>query len=118
MVRGTGLVQPGTARHDHRRLQVTDRLAAAGERRHAADPGADAGGHAGLWRISVVQRGQRPAGAWPLAADGDHPEPVVRGESLPRVRRGGQAEDITLLRLGRLRYGRTATDRKLVGMGK
>ncbi len=48
----------------------------------AADPGQDAGRHAGQRRIAVLQRRQPAARARPLDADDHHPQSVVGGEGL------------------------------------
>ena len=98
VVGGPGLVQPRAARRGQRRAQEPDRLAAAGGGRRAADPGAHPGGDAGLGRLAVVQRGQRPARARPLDADGHHPQPVLGAQGLRAVRRGRPDEARPALR--------------------
>src|SRR3546814_9362099 len=50
LVRGPGLVQPGTARPDHRDHEIADRSPAAGFEGHAPDAGSRPCRHAGLRR--------------------------------------------------------------------
>ena len=53
----------------------------------AADPGAHAGGDAGLGRLAELQRRQHAAAARPLDADVHDPQPVQRRQGLSGVRR-------------------------------
>lgn len=47
--------------------------------------------------IPVIQRREPDAGAGPLDAHADHPEPIVGGQGLPGVRRGGTHAAFALL---------------------
>ena len=101
-----GLVLARAPRRDDRHHEGADRLDSAGARRGAADAGQDAGGDAGLGRLAVLQRGQSAARARPLDAHAHHPEPVLGGQGLPRVRRRRPHEALVVLRPRGRRDGR------------
>ena len=82
-----GLVLAGAPRLDDRHHQGADRLAAAVAGRRATDPGAHAGGDAGLRRLAELQRRQPAPRAWPLDAHVHHPQPVLGRQGVQRVRR-------------------------------
>lgn len=73
----------------------------------APDAGQDARGDAGERRLSVVQRGEPAARARALDAHADHPEPVVGGQGVHGIRRGGADEAVRVFRSRRGRDGRT-----------
>lgn len=84
-------------------MKGADRLDSAGARCHAPDAGQDARRHGGIGRLAELQRREPDAHSRPLDADGDDPEPVLRPQGVPRVRRGGTHEAVRPLQPGRRR---------------
>ncbi|VFT27917.1 arsH protein [Pseudomonas aeruginosa] len=79
-------------------MKNPDRLDSAVGRRGAPDPGQDAGGDAGIGRLTVVQRGQPDARAGPLDAHADYPQSVLGRQGVSGVRRRWSHEAFGLLR--------------------
>jgi len=52
------------------------------EMKACGHPGANAGGHAGVRRFTILQCGQHATPAWPLDADVHHSQPVLRSHGL------------------------------------
>src|SRR3546814_8282170 len=85
LVRGPGLVQPGTARPDHRDHEIADRSPAAGFEGHAPDAGSRPCRHAGLRRFTIVQQREQLARPRPLDADVRSEEHTSELQSLMRI---------------------------------
>ena len=96
--RGHGVVLARAARRHDRHHESADRLDPVVGGRRAPHTGQDAGGHAGLRRIAVVQRRQPDAGAGPLDADDHHPQPVLGRQGVSGIRRPRPHEALALLR--------------------